>query len=63
MEEFITAKMALLTYGYKFGELMRLADQGLIRRRRRFVVGEDIYTFSRCDIVNFANEVNGDDTH
>jgi len=63
MEEFITAKMALLAYGYKFGELMRLADQGLIRRRKRFVDGEDIYTFSRGDIVNFANEVNGDDTH
>lgn len=57
MNEYITAKMALLAYGYKFGELMRLAEQGLVRRRRREVDGEDIYTFSRDDIVKFANEV------
>lgn len=57
--------MALLAYGYKFGELMRLAEQGLIRRRHRVVDGEDIFTFSRDDVVNFAAEVAGDtnDTH
>jgi len=58
--EYITAKMALLAYGYKFGELMRLSDQGLIRRRHRVCDGEDFYTFSRDDIVTFANEANGD---
>jgi len=57
MNEYITAKMALLAYGYKFGELMRLAEAGIVRRRHRVCDGEDLYTFSREDIVRFA-EVN-----
>jgi len=57
--EFITAKMALLAYGYKFGELCRLAEQGLIRSRRRINNdGEDVFTFSREDIVAFADRQN-----
>jgi len=54
MEEFITAKMALLAYGYKFGELMRLAESNIVRRRHRVCDGEDIYTFSREDIIRYA---------
>lgn len=61
MTEFITAKLALLAYGYGFGELMRLAEQGLIRRRHRVSsTGEDVFTFAREDIVRYAAEVAGD---
>lgn len=61
MTEYLTAKMILLAYGYKFGELMRLADAGIVRRRKRFSDGEDIYTFAREDIVRFADTNHGDD--
>lgn len=60
MNEYITAKMALLAYGYKFGELMKLAEANIVRRRHRVCDGEDFYTFSREDIIRFAELNNGD---
>ena len=52
----------LLKHGYSFAELMRLAEQGVIRRRHRVnYKGDEIFTFSERDLVAYRNETEADD--
>lgn len=47
----------LLKHGYSFAELMRLADQSVIRRRRRVnYKGDEIFTFCEDDLIAFRNK-------
>lgn len=55
-ENFFTAQ-ELLKHGYTFPELMRLSEQGLVRRRHRVnYKGDDIYTFSESDLVSYRDQ-------
>ena len=60
-DNFFTAQ-ELLKHGYSFAELMRLAEQNVIRRRHRVnYKGDDVFTFSERDLVNYRNETEATD--
>ena len=46
----------LLKHGYTFGELMSLAEQGIVRRRHRVnAKRDDIFTFCESDLISYRN--------
>ena len=59
--DFFTAT-ELLKHGYTFSELMRLAAQGIIRRRHRTnIKGDEIFTFCESDLIAYRNETEATD--